>query len=234
MIREAVSIIIRRPIESEDVSPRFLTQWASDPASISQGKAMTKRAAVGALLGLAWGAGLRSWMVVLALEFGERPSFTWQGTFGGILLPAATMGAMLGAATCAEGPSARKWWRWVVLSPVLLVLGPAIATKDFIPTLLTTGLGGGAIGVALIGLLGGYALSGIGARWLRRVAGFLTILFMVASAFGFSFAGAGSTVTPSKVFGAVLFVLLMALLVAGMGAPKLILPPGNKLKGELR
>lgn len=233
MIREAVSIIIRRPIESEDVSPRFLTKWANDPASVSQGKAMIRRAAVGALLGLTWGAGLRSWMVLLTLEFGERPHFTWQGTFGGILLPAATMGAMLGAATCAEGPSARKRLRWVILSPLLLVLGPAIATEDFIPKLLTTGLGGGAIGVALIGLLGGYALSGIGARRLRWVAGFLTISFMVASAFGFSFAGAGSTVTPSKVFGAVLFVLLMALLVAGMGSPKLILPPGNKLKGVL-
>lgn len=219
---------------SEDVFPGVLTQWANDSASLSQGKAMAGRSVVGALLGLTWGAGLRSWMVVLTLEFGERPNFTWQGTFGGILLPAATMGALLGVATCAEGPSARKWWRWVILSPVLLVLGPAIATKDFVPTLLTTGLGGGAIGVALIGLLGGYALSGIGPRWLRWVAGFLTILFLVASAYGFSFAGAGTTVTPSKVFGAVLFVLLMVLLVAGMGAPKLILPPGNKLKGVLR
>ena len=234
MIREAVSKIIHRPMESEDLSPRFLTKWAIDPASVSQRKAMTRRIAVGALLGLTWGAGLRSWMVVLALEFGERPHFTWQGTFGGILLPAATMGAMLGAATCAEGPSARKRWRWVILSPVLLVLGPAIATEGFISTLITTGLGSGAIGVALIGLLGGYALSGIGARWLRSVAGFLTILFLVASAVGLSFAGAGSTVTPSKVFGAVLFVLLMALLVAGMGSPNLILPYGNKSKGVLR
>jgi hypothetical protein len=231
MIREAVSIIIRRPIEGEDVSPSYLTQWANDPASVSQIKAMTRRAAAGALLGLAWGAALRAWMVVLALEFGDRPHITWQGTFGGILLPAATMGAMLGVATCAQGSSARKRWRWVILSPLLLVLGPAIATDDFISTLLTTGLGSGAIGVALIGLLGGYALSEIGARPLRWVAGILTILFMVASAYGFSFGGAGSTVTPSKVFGAVLFVLLMALLVAGMGAHKLILPPGNKLKG---
>jgi hypothetical protein len=159
-------------------------------------------------------------MVVLALEFGDRPHFTWQGTFGGILLPAATMGALLGVATVAEGPSARKWRRWVILSPVLLVVGPALATDDFIATLLRTGMGGGAIGVALIGLSGGYALSGMGPQWLRRVAGLLAVLLTVATAstLGFSFSGDGANITPNKAFGAVLFVLLMALLVAGIGA----------------
>jgi len=202
---------------SEDVFRGSLTRPATEPASLLHVKAITVRAAAGAVLGLAWGAALRGWMVVLALEFGERPHFTWQGTFGGILLPAAIMGAMLGAAASVEGPSARKRSRWVILSPLLLVLGPAIATDNFIPTLVTTGMGGGAIGVALIGLSGGYAFSGNGPRKLRLAAGILAVLLTVASAVGFGFAGGGSTGTPAKVFGGLLFALLMALLVAGIG-----------------
>ncbi len=203
---------------SEDVIERSLTRPAVEPDSLPYARTMTVQAAAGAVLGLAWGAALRGWMVVLALEFGERPHFTWQGTFGGILLPAAVVGAILGVSASAEGPSARKWSRWAILSPLLLVLGPAIATENFIPTLLTTGMGGGAIGVALIGMSGGYALSGTGARWLRRVAGVFAALLTVASAVGFGFAGDGSATNPDRVFGALLFALLMALLVAGIGA----------------
>jgi hypothetical protein len=203
---------------SEVVFPGSLTRPAIEPDSLPYARTMTLRAAAGAVLGLGWGAALRGWMVVLALQFGERPHFTWQGTFGGILLPAAVMGALLGAAAGAEGPSARKRSRWVILSPLLLALGPAIATDNFIPTLITTGLGGGAIGVALIGISGGYALSGNGPRRLRLVAGVLAVLLGVASAVGFGFAGGGSTIGPGKVFGALLFALLMALLVAGIGA----------------
>jgi hypothetical protein len=157
-------------------------------------------------------------MVGLALQFGASPQFTWEGTFGGILLPAATVGAILGVAASGEGASARKWRRWAALSPVLLVLAPAIVTDNFIPTLVTTGIGGGAVGVALIGLAGGYALSGAGPRWLRWAAGAFAALLAVGSAVGFAFAGGGSTGAPAKVFGGLLFALLMALLVAGIGA----------------
>jgi hypothetical protein len=47
----------------------------------------------GATLGLAWGAGLRGWMAVLA---GEASVFTWAGTFVVVLLPATLIGAALG------------------------------------------------------------------------------------------------------------------------------------------
>ena len=203
---------------SEDVIEMSLTRPAIEPGSLPYARTMTVRAAVGAVLGLGWGAALRGWMVVLALQFGERPHFTWQGTFGGILLPAAIMGAMLGVAAGAEGPSARKRRRWAKLSPLLLVLGPAITTENFIPTLITTGMGGGAIGVALIGMSGGYALSGTGPRWMRRVAGVFAVLLAAGSAVGFGFAGGGSSDTPAKVFGGLLFALLMVLLVVGIGA----------------
>jgi hypothetical protein len=128
------------------------------------------------------------------------------------------MGAILGVAASAEDPSARKWRRWALLSPLLLVLGPAITTDNFIPTLVTTGMGGGAIGVALVGLSGGYALSGAGPRRLRRAAGVFAALLAIASAAGVAFAGGGSPGTPAKVFGGLLFGLLMALLVVGIGA----------------
>jgi hypothetical protein len=203
---------------SEDVFPGSLTRPAIEPDSLPYARTMTVRAAAGAVLGLGWGAALRGWMVVLALQFGERPHFTWQSTFGGILLPAAIMGAMLGVASGAEGPSSRKWSRWAMLSPLLLVLGPALATDNFIPTLVTTGLGGGAIGVALIGLTGGFALSGTGPQLLRRVAGVFALLLAAGSAVGFGFAGGGSSDTPAKVFGGLLFALLMVLLVVGIGA----------------
>jgi hypothetical protein len=183
-----------------------------------QRRAMVHRVAVGTLLGLAWGASLRAWMVVLALEFGERPHFTWQGTFGAILLPAALMGAILGGATHAAETSAKTRWRWATLSPLLLVIGPAIFTKDFLSTLLTTGLGGGAIGVVLIGLLGGYALSGFGARWTRWLSG-LFILLLLAAALVYGLYLAIVTGSAGEAFSVLLFVLLMVSLIAGVSTP---------------
>lgn len=56
----------------------------------------------GAFLGLSWAAGLRAWMVLLALEFGDYPRFTWVNTFVVILLSAAMMGGFLGGAQYAR------------------------------------------------------------------------------------------------------------------------------------
>lgn len=175
------------------------------------------RIAVGTFLGLVWGASLRAWMVLLALQGGEKSHFTWSGTFGGILLPTALMGAVLGGAGHAAETSAHSRW-WTLLSPLLLVVGPLIFTKNFIPTLLTTGLGSGAIGVALIGVLGGYALSPFGAQWARWLCGlFVLLLLVAASVYGIYTATVkGSS---SEAFSVLLFVLLMVLLIAGVSAP---------------
>lgn len=189
-------------------------------------RAIAGRAAAGAVLGFAWGAALRAWMVILALKFGDQPKFTWRGTLGGILLPAALMGALLGGATLAAGTADGKRRRWFILSPLLLILGPAVVTENFISNLISTGIGGGAIGVALIGLLGGYAFSGLGALRQRRVSGLIALLLTFASGVGFFFtpAAAGSGAAKDKpggsdVFGAVFFILLMAALIAGVSAP---------------
>lgn len=173
------------------------------------------RIAVGTFLGLVWGAALRAWMVVLALQGGEQPHFTWLGTFGGILLPAALMGAVLGGAGHAETSA---YSRWTILSPLLLVVGPLVFTKNFIPTLLTTGLGSGAIGVALIGVLGGYALSNFGAQWTRWLCG-LFVLLLLAAATVYGIYVATVKGSSSEAFSVLLFVLLMVLLIAGVSAP---------------
>jgi hypothetical protein len=182
---------------------------------------LTRRVAIGTFLGLAWGASLRAWMVLLALKFGEHAQFTWEGTFAAILLPTALVGAMLGGATYVAEASGRKRWRWAILLPLLLVLGPVIVTDNFISILVTTGMGGGAIGVALIGLLGGYAFSGFGAQSTRWISGLLCLFLTLASVYGIYFAAGVATVIPgvSEIFGALLFVLLMASLIAGVSAP---------------
>lgn len=182
---------------------------------------IARRVFAGSFLGLTWGASLRAWMVLLALELGDNPRFTWSGTFGAVLFPTALVGALLGAAAHDAEVSDRKRWRWTILSPLLLIVGPVIVTKGFFTTLAKTGKGGGSIGVALIGVFGGYAFSGLGARWARRVSGFLSVSFAIASVFPVYFADQESAAMPStsKVFGALLFALLMVLLIVGVSAP---------------
>lgn len=144
---------------------------------------IVSRVLVGAFLGVVWGASLRTWMALLAVELGDRSQFSWLSTVGGVLLPAMLMGALLGAAVYIAETSDRKHWRWLLLSPLLLITGPVFFTADFFSILIQTGMGSGAIGVALIGMLGGYALPGFGARWTRWVAGLLIVLPTIAAVF---------------------------------------------------
>lgn len=177
------------------------------------------RILAGSFLGIAWGASLRAWMALLALESGQNPQFTWVGTFGAILLPTTLVGALLGAAVYEAETSDRKRWQWAIFSPLLLIVAPVIVTKDFFPMLFTTGLGGGAIGVALIGVLGGYVFSGFGARWTRWLLGLLLAFLPIASIYQVLFADRAAAPSASKAFSALLFVLLMVLLVVGVSAP---------------
>jgi hypothetical protein len=160
-------------------------------------------------------------MALLAVEVGDRPRVTWLGTFGGILLPAAVVGALLGAAAYAAETAESTRWRWALLSPLLLAGAAAVVTENFLTTLITTGMGGGAIGVALIGVLGGDALSGFGAHWRRWASGALAVLFAAASVYPLYFTGSASapSLSASKVLGVLLFVLLMIVLVVGVSAP---------------
>jgi hypothetical protein len=200
----------------------FVLESVSQPANknTAHRDSFTRRVLIGGFLGSAWGASLRAWMALLALELGDTPQFSWLGTFGGVLLPTTLLGALLGAAAHDAETSDSKRWRWGILSPLLLIAGPVIFTKDFFTTLIKTGMGGGAIGVALIGMFGGYAFSEFGTRWTRWVSGLLAAVLAIASVFPVYFANRESAVPSiSKVFGVLQFALLMVLLVIGVSAP---------------
>ncbi len=182
--------------------------------------------AIGAFLGLAWSAALRAWMVALALELGALPRYSWLGTFGGILIPSAVMGAILGSATYAARTANNTRWGWALLSPWLLVISTALTTENFFTILLTTGMGSGGIAVALIGTLGGYALSGFGSHWSRWLAGIVVALFLIAPAV-FAIVATVNTRAPNSLFIALTFIVLMALLVAGTSAPSKRREPDN-------
>jgi hypothetical protein len=127
---------------------------------------------VGAVLGTAWSASLRGYMAQLA---GPASQMTWLGTFGGVILPGAVVGALLGWARHRRG-AGPAWLAW---SPLLLAMAP-LTLPGAIPTLVTTGMGGGAIGLTLLALLGGWSLSGRGPRWARIPAGILAYALVPA------------------------------------------------------
>lgn len=130
----------------------------------------------GGVLGLAWSASLRGWMVQLA---GPDSTFTWWGTFALILLPGVLVGGLLGWAEYLRRCGGRRWWRWLAMSPVLFSV--ALADPKNFTALITTGLGGGAIGVVLIALLGGYALAPRGRAWSRALTGALAVTLIIAA-----------------------------------------------------
>lgn len=169
----------------------------------------------GAALGLAWGAGLRGWMAVLA---GESSRYTWSGTVLGVLLPATLVGATLGWAEQARRTGGRRGWRWAALSPLLFVVMPALALPDFVAQ-LKTGLGTGAIGTALIGMLGGYALSGRGPRWARIASRTTTAALAPAALIGAAMSPPELRATNGVL--ALALLVLLSLLAAACAIPHL-------------
>jgi MFS family permease len=135
-------------------------------------------ALLGAVIGIAWAAALRGWMAELA---GHSSEFDWLGTFALILLPGAVVGLLLGLADHARRTGGRPGWRWLALAPLILGLAPQLVPGAF-EQVITTGIGGAAIGVALFGILGGVAVSRRGPLWLRIVCGLLALAFVVTAA----------------------------------------------------
>lgn len=124
----------------------------------------------GAVIGLTWAAALRGWMVQMA---GDESTFHWYGTFALILTPGLLVGALIGLAEHRRrtmGPRSR----WLILSPCLFLA--ALTDPTIFRELIANGTGGGAIGVVLFGLAGGYGLSGRGRAWWRRTCGGLAVL----------------------------------------------------------
>jgi hypothetical protein len=124
----------------------------------------------GAVVGLTWAAGLRGWMIQMA---GDESTFHWYGTFALLLAPGLLVGALLGLAEHRRRTGQARSL-WLTLSPCLFL--SALADPVLFRALITNGLGGGAIGVVLFGLAGGYGLSGRGRAWWRRTCGTFAVL----------------------------------------------------------
>ena len=163
---------------------------------------------LGALCGVAWAAALRAYMIELA---GAESAFDWWGTVGAILVPGAVVGALLGWAEDIRRRGGRPGWRWLALAPLLLAIAPMLlpgALVDFV----TQGLGGGAVGVALMAIAGGYAISSRVPVAARAVCGILSGAVLV-----------GLIISPPFIGGADLAVteprgLWLAILAGSLGA----------------
>jgi hypothetical protein len=134
----------------------------------------------GAVIGLAWACALRGWMIHMAAA--EGSAVHWVGTFALVLAPGLLVGALIGLAEHRRRAGASRSL-WLSLSPCLFLA--ALADPTIFKLLITQGIGGGAIGVVLFGLAGGYALSGRGRVWWRRTCGafaVIGVLFMLVLA----------------------------------------------------
>lgn len=127
--------------------------------------------ALGGLCGLAWAAGLRGLMALVA---GADHHTTWTGTFGWVLAPGVVTGALLGWAEYLRQTGGRRRWRWLACAPLtfLALFVPGLTDPG---SLFEGGIGGGAIAIPLMGMAGGYALSGRGPVWARALAGLLPL-----------------------------------------------------------
>ncbi|ACQ79983.1 conserved hypothetical protein [Beutenbergia cavernae DSM 12333] len=167
----------------------------------------------GAICGLAWSAALRGYMVELA---GTESTFTWGGTFGALLLPGALAGGLLGWAEHLRRTGGRPRWRALALAPLPLAVAPLLM-PGALATLATTGEGGGALAVGLMGPVGGYALAGRGPlRVISQAA---------AGAFVIALGATAPVITrtplsdPRSAWNAVLVTALYGVLALGCAIP---------------
>lgn len=167
--------------------------------------------AVGAVCGLAWAASLRGWMIQIAED---ESTFRWYANFLLTLLP----GAVLGWAAHLQmtGNLGGRKQRWLMASPLLLAAA-LIDPRNF-ELLITNGQGGGALGVVIIGMTGGYALSGRGSRTKTYISGSVAALLTVACG---SIAAAGNAplTTPHGAWIATQVVSLLGILCVACSIP---------------
>ena len=168
---------------------------------------------VGAAAGFAWAGSLRGFMAEIV---GDGSNASWLGTFGWVLLPGTLAGALLG---WAERERRRgRPHRVLVWSPLLFgaVLLPGLTD---IGALLEDGIGGGAIAVPIVLIVGAFALS---ARqvWIRVVC---TIVFVAALSVWSIAATAvgGAEFAVNTPYGAWATILYFGLLVTGALATSL-------------
>ncbi len=173
---------------------------------------------LGGLLGLAWAAGMRGFMAQIVQE---DSSVSWSGTFGYILLPGLLIGMLLGWAEHLRTTGGRRGWRWLALAPLLFAAVVFSEGPLGVLGIFENGLGGGAIGVPLYAMAGGYAMSGRGPRWSRLVCGALALTVIPIWALTVeSFAGPELAVTtPRGLWVALYYCSFLALLMIAATIP---------------
>ena len=130
---------------------------------------------VGAACGLVWAAAFRGYMAEIA---GGASRLEWYGTFVGILGAGLIAGALLGLAEYFRRTGGRPHWRWLALAPLAFAILP-LTMPGALVALLTEGLGGGAVAIALVGVAGGFAVSGRGPLWARILCGIPALVVVV-------------------------------------------------------
>ncbi|MEV0285333.1 MULTISPECIES: hypothetical protein [unclassified Kribbella] len=184
--------------------------------------------AVGGICGLAWAAGLRGFMAQVA---GDEAGVDWVGTFVWILLPGLLIGVLLGWAEYLRRTGGRPHWRWLALSPLLFM---AVLTPDPLGV-LEDGIGGGAIGVPLFGMLGGYAIAGRGRLVWRVIAGVLAFSVVPIWALTVeSFAPELGLETPAGLWVALYYYSFMAVLMLACSIPHRPVVAGSGSRGSGR
>lgn len=183
--------------------------------------------AVGAVGGLAWAAAFRGFMAEVAGP--DASVVQWWGTFEGILLPGLVTGALLGWAEHLRRTGGRPGWRWLALAPLTFVL----ATPGVLVSVVTEGgIGGGAVGVPLFGMAGGYALSGRGPWRGRAAAGLPVVAAVVGWAAGATAISPALAVTgPRGAWVAVLFAASLAVLALACAIPHRPVGPAPLVDG---
>ena len=173
---------------------------------------------LGGLCGLAWAAGLRGFMAQIVQEDSD---VSWSGTFSYILLPGLLIGLLLGWAEHLRRSGGRRGWRWLALSPLLFAAILFSEGPMGVLGIFEDGLGGGAIGVPLYAMAGGYALAGRGPRWGRLACGALALTAIPIWAMTVeSFAGTDLAVTtPRGLWVALYYYSFLALFMVAAAIP---------------
>lgn len=169
--------------------------------------------ALGAIAGVTWAAAPRAYMAELA---GWDSQFSWWGTFGAILAPGALGGALLALGWQRARNGRASAWFALAVAPLAVV---PLLQPGALANLFTTGIGGGAVGVPAIGLMGGFALGQHGPVWLRAMVGALWAAGLVGFAITPAVIPGLPIVTPAGAWLVVLVTGLMLLLGVACTAP---------------
>lgn len=178
-----------------------------------------KLVAFGAVAGLAWSGALRGYMAGFAAGASR---FDYVGTLLQIMLPGVLIGAALGLAEYFRRTGGRRGWRWLAAAPALFAVAPLL-TPGALWALVTTGIGGGAIAVPVLGVAGGFAIAGRGPLWARILLGTVAVLLGAGGAAAPLFV----RVAPEQVWAALLGGSLMVLFALACSIPfRRVLPAG--------